>query len=175
MPSLRRRRSTSRCNRECACGHSRSAQSNQSNKARLQVLKLREEQLEGLFDKTRQKLTKLTNDKPKYKKLLEDLLLQGLLDLTEPYVDVLARSGDVQTVQEVAESAVKRYKDATGRTTKVNVQDGLDKDSAGGLILAGHGGRIRLNNTLEERLHILESEMLPELRLDLFGPNPHRK
>ncbi|KAI3620249.1 hypothetical protein CBS9595_002216 [Malassezia furfur] len=148
--------------------------SNQSNKARLEVLKLREERLEGLFDKTKEQLKKLSKDQAKYKKLLENLLLQGLLDLVEPSVEVTARSGDVQLVQEVSDSAVKRYKEITGRDTKVSVKDGLSKDSAGGLILTGHAGRIQLNNTLEERLRLLESDMLPELRLDLFGPNPHR-
>lgn len=150
------------------------AKSNQSNKARLEVLKLREERLEGLFDKTKAQLKELSKDQAKYKKLLENLLLQGLLDLVEPSVEVTARSGDVQLVQDVSESAVKRYKEITGRDTKVSVKEGLSKDSAGGLILAGHGGRIQLNNTLEERLRLLESDMLPELRLDLFGPNPHR-
>lgn len=36
-------------------------------------------------------------------------------------------------------------------------------------------GRIRLDNTLEQRLKLLEEQMLPELRLDLFGPNKNRK
>ncbi|WFD02339.1 V-ATPase V1 sector subunit E [Malassezia obtusa] len=150
------------------------AKSNQSNKARLEVLKLREECLEGLFEKAKSQLEKVTNDNDKYKKLLGDLLLQGLLELVEPSVEVIARSGDVQLVQGLTDSAVKRYKEVTGRTTKVSVKEGLSKDSAGGLILSGHNGRIQLNNTLEERLRLLESDMLPELRLDLFGPNPHR-
>lgn len=138
------------------------------------MLKLREECLEGLFEKAKSQLEKVTNDNDKYKKLLGDLLLQGLLELVEPSVEVIARSGDVQLVQGLTDSAVKRYKEVTGRTTKVSVKEGLSKDSAGGLILSGHNGRIQLNNTLEERLRLLESDMLPELRLDLFGPNPHR-
>ncbi|WFD43355.1 V-ATPase V1 sector subunit E [Malassezia psittaci] len=150
------------------------AKSNQSNKARLEVLKLREEHLDGLFEKSKSQLAQLSKDANKYKKLMEDLLLQGLLELIESSVEVTTRSGDVQLVQDVTESATKRYKELTGRTTKVNVKEGLSKDSTGGLILTGHNGRIQVNNTLEERLRLLESQMLPELRLDLFGPNPHR-
>ena len=47
------------------------------------MLKLREERLEGLFDKTKAQLKELSKDQAKYKKLLENLLLQGLLDLVE--------------------------------------------------------------------------------------------
>ncbi|WFD38028.1 V-ATPase V1 sector subunit E [Malassezia japonica] len=151
------------------------AKSNQSNKARLEVLKLREESLQGLFESARERLTELTKDSKKYKALLEELLLQGLFDLHETSVEVIARSGDVQLVQEVSDSAIKRYTDETGRKANINVKEGLSKDSAGGLILTGLNGRIQLNNTLEERLHLLEDKMLPELRLDLFGPNKDRK
>ena len=75
----------------------------------------------------------------------------------------------------MSDSAIKRYTDETGRKANINVKEGLSKDSAGGLILTGLNGRIQLNNTLEERLHLLEDKMLPELRLDLFGPNKDRK
>lgn len=139
------------------------------------MLKLREESLQGLFESARERLTELTKDSKKYKALLEELLLQGLFDLHETSVEVIARSGDVQLVQEVSDSAIKRYTDETGRKANINVKEGLSKDSAGGLILTGLNGRIQLNNTLEERLHLLEDKMLPELRLDLFGPNKDRK
>lgn len=47
--------------------------------------------------------------------------------------------------------------------------------SHGGIILTGHGGRININQTLDERLRLLEDRMLPEIRMDLFGPNENRK
>jgi hypothetical protein len=47
--------------------------------------------------------------------------------------------------------------------------------SAGGIIGASLGGKIKVNNTLEERLRILEEKMLPEVRTDLFGNNVNRK
>ena len=64
--------------------------------------------------------------------------------------------------------------------------------SAGGVKLVSGNGRITLDNTLDERLRLLEdrasaldplgvcmlnlpSQMLPEIRKDLFGPNENRK
>jgi len=35
--------------------------------------------------------------------------------------------------------------------------------------------RIILDNTLDERLRLLEDRMLPEIRADLFGRNENRK
>jgi len=40
---------------------------------------------------------------------------------------------------------------------------------AGGLIVYGHGGKIEFNNTLEERLSVLEQDALPSMRAAIFG------
>lgn len=47
--------------------------------------------------------------------------------------------------------------------------------SAGGVIIVGFHGKIDVDNTLEERLRLMESESLPAVRLTLFGPSPNRK
>lgn len=39
----------------------------------------------------------------------------------------------------------------------------------------GAGGKIDINNTLEERLKLLETEALPVMRATLFGKNENRK
>ena len=36
-------------------------------------------------------------------------------------------------------------------------------------------GKISINNTLEERLKLLEAEALPSVRASVFGQNPSRK
>lgn len=38
-------------------------------------------------------------------------------------------------------------------------------DSAGGIVLAGHGGRIKINNTLDERLRLLEDRVSEECKV----------
>ena len=50
----------------------------------------------------------------------------------------------------------------------------LADDSAGGIKLVGEGNRITVNNTIDERLGLLEDKMLPEIRADLFGLNEVR-
>ncbi len=47
--------------------------------------------------------------------------------------------------------------------------------SAGGLSIVGGGGKIDINNTLEERLKLLEDTAMPSVRQTLFGNNPNRK
>ncbi|SOV02799.1 probable Vacuolar ATP synthase subunit E [Ustilago sp. UG-2017a] len=151
------------------------AQSNQTNKSRLKILQTREQHLQSLFDAARDKLNDIAKDQEKYKKLLSKLILQGLLQLMESKVTVTVRSNDVQLAQEAAKQAEKDFKDKSGKDVSVTVQEGLNKDSAGGVALSGHAGKITINNTLEERLRLLEDRMLPEIRLDLFGPNQNRK
>lgn len=45
----------------------------------------------------------------------------------------------------------------------------------GGVLLKGYGTRIVVNNTLDERLRLLEERMLPEIRESLFGKNENRR
>ncbi|KAJ1023145.1 hypothetical protein NDA16_003298 [Ustilago loliicola] len=151
------------------------AQSNQTNKSRLKILQTREQHLQSLFDAARDKLNDIAKDQEKYKKLLSQLILQGLLQLMESKVTVTVKSSDVQLAQEAAKQAEKDFKQKSGKEASVTVQEGLNKDSAGGVALSGHGGKITINNTLDERLRLLEDRMLPKIRLDLFGPNQNRK
>ena len=47
--------------------------------------------------------------------------------------------------------------------------------SAGGLSIVGGNGKIDINNTLDERLRLLEDTALPAIRNTLFGKNENRK
>ena len=46
---------------------------------------------------------------------------------------------------------------------------------SGGVSIVGGGGKIDINNTLEERLKLLETDALPMVRTTLFGKNEGRK
>ena len=46
---------------------------------------------------------------------------------------------------------------------------------AGGVFVLGSNGKIELNNTLEERLRMCETDALPSARVTLFGENENRK
>lgn len=45
----------------------------------------------------------------------------------------------------------------------------------GGVSIVGTGGKIDINNTLDERLKLLETDALPMVRTTLFGKNENRK
>ncbi|KAL9939042.1 hypothetical protein V8E36_001855 [Tilletia maclaganii] len=151
------------------------AQSNATNKSRLSVLQARESKLQELFTAARDGLADITKDASKYEKLLSGLILQGLLQLMESEVEVTVREQDVEVAKKAAESAASAYKEKSGLSTSVEVKSGLAKNSSGGVQLAGFGGKIKVNNTLEERLRLMEERMLPEIRMDLYGKNPARK
>ncbi|KAE8209973.1 hypothetical protein CF319_g8104 [Tilletia indica] len=151
------------------------AQSNATNKSRLAVLQAREAKLQDLFTSAREGLTDITKDESKYEKLMSDLILQGLLQLMEDKVEVTVRKQDVALAKRAADSAASAYEEKSGKSTNVEVSAGLGKNSAGGVALSGFGGKIKINNTLEERLRLMEERMLPEIRMDLYGRNPSRR
>lgn len=47
--------------------------------------------------------------------------------------------------------------------------------SHGGVELFGYRGKIKCSNTLESRLEMISKQLLPDIRVALFGRNPNRK
>nr|ODN85207.1 V-type H+-transporting ATPase subunit E [Cryptococcus depauperatus CBS 7841] len=150
------------------------AQSTAINGSRLQVLQSRNEHLENLFDEA-DKQTKTLSSGEKYREAVENLILEVLLKLLSSDVTLSHRPKDTELVKEASAAAQKRYKELSGRESTVSFESSLPDDGAGGVIGSSLAGRIKVDNTLEERLKILEEKMLPELRFDLFGPNENRK
>ncbi|KAH7869807.1 ATPase, V1/A1 complex, subunit E [Lentinula edodes] len=152
------------------------AQSTLTNKSRLRLLHRREEHLQDLFSTCRNQVVTLSSsDTDAYSEFLAGVLSQGYLYLMEPSVVVHCRKVDVSVVEEAASSAANTYKETSGRDVNVDVKGTLSDDIAGGVKLVSGSGRITLDNTLDERLRLLEDRMLPEIRKDLFGPNENRK
>ncbi|KAJ3513940.1 hypothetical protein NMY22_g14897 [Coprinellus aureogranulatus] len=151
------------------------AQSNLTNKARLRLLNRREEHLQDLFSTARNAISTLSQDEGRYTKFLEDVILQGFLQILEPSVTVHTRSADIQVAEKASEAAKQKYKEISGRDVDFEVVGDLSDDLAGGVKLVSGSNRISVNNTLDERLRLLEDRMLPEIRKDLFGINENRK
>jgi len=153
------------------------AQSNHINKSRLKVLQARQQHLEELFTETRSKLQQISQDRARYRGLLRDLILQGLYQLMEEHVLLNIKKSEIDLVQGAIQDATNMYTNATRLPAKVEIEKNnwLPEDSSGGVILSSHFGRIRINNTLEERLSLAQEEMLPEIRVLLFGHPPNRK
>ncbi|KAG0244416.1 V-ATPase V1 sector subunit E [Actinomortierella wolfii] len=131
----------------------RIAQSNSINKSRLTLLVARQQMLDELFAQARTKLLDVTKDEKRYSKFMADALLQAAYRLLEPEIAVQYRQADKALLDKILP----------------------DSDGAGGVVVSAHGGRIKCNNTPEARLAILEEEMLPQIRTQLFGNSPNRK
>ncbi|KAI1320291.1 V-ATPase V1 sector subunit E [Mortierella claussenii] len=154
----------------------RIAQSNNINKSRMTLLLTRQQMLDDLFAEARNQLLEASKDSAKYEKFLSDALVQAFFRLLESDVTVQLRKADKSVIEKLLPDVKKRYEEATQQTINVELlEDYLPADSAGGVIVAGNGGRTKCNNTPEARLAILEENMLPDVRTMLFGPSPNRK
>lgn len=151
------------------------AQSTLTNKSRLKLLQLREEHLQDLFASSRAQILALAADEGRYTQFLQSVIVQGYLQLLEPEVTLLVREKDFEFAQQAADNAAAQYTEISGRIVTPTVKPALSNDIAGGVKLIGGTNRITLDNTLDERLRLLEDRMLPEIRNNLFGANPNRK
>mmetsp|Transcript_18582 Transcript_18582/g.32940 ORF Transcript_18582/g.32940 Transcript_18582/m.32940 type:complete len:232 (+) Transcript_18582:231-926(+) len=153
---------------------------------RVRKMKVREDLLEKCKAEAVKALESSTGDKAKYQDMLRDLIVQGLIKLNEPKVEVIAREADADLVKKVKDAAVKKYidliKSETGQNATCAIEvnpngkclppanDGSGKAScAGGVKLLASNGRIVCDNTLDSRLATSFDELMPEVRSTLFS------
>ncbi|KAL8950777.1 MAG: hypothetical protein Q9222_003209 [Ikaeria aurantiellina] len=149
-----------------------------ANKTRIKVLSARQELLDDLFDKARSKLPEYTKDQGKYQDLCSKLVLEGLYAMNEDKVVVRARKEDYDLVKKAIESARKEYKKSMADKevlVELDEKNPQSEGCSGGVSVVGGGGRIDINNTLDERLKLLETDALPMVRTSLFGKNENRR
>jgi V-type H+-transporting ATPase subunit E len=142
------------------------------NNSRIEVLRARNDALEKLFEEASNQVKKLSSGKS-YSDALENLILevcswttschssssQVLLLLLAPEVKLEHRPKDANAVKKAAKKAEDRYKEMSGRETTIDFEATLNDDSAGGVIGSTMQGRIKVDNTLGERLKILEEKV----------------
>ncbi|RMD43484.1 hypothetical protein DV735_g1635, partial [Chaetothyriales sp. CBS 134920] len=148
-----------------------------SNKTRLKVLGARQALLDKLFEETRSQLAKEASKSKGYEETLKGLLLEGLYLLNENKVVVRVRKQDKDKVVSAAKKATAEFEKQLKRKVEINIDEAnpLPAESAGGVILSNANGKIEINNTFEERLTLLETDALPQVRATLFGENENRK
>jgi len=151
--------------------------SNLLNQARLRVLKARDEHVSNVLDDGKQQLASITKDKQKYSQLLQGLIAQGVCQLLEPKIFIRCREQDQELVQSVIPSAVASVKPMIKMETDVQLdtEGFLPANSAGGVELLAKQGKIKVNNSLEARLHMVAQAKMPQIRNQLFGKNSNRK
>ncbi|KAK3535961.1 hypothetical protein QTP70_021467 [Hemibagrus guttatus] len=151
--------------------------SNLMNQARLKVLKARDDMIMELLNEARMQLAVIAKDKTQYLTLLEGLILQGFYQLLDSKVIIRCRKDDLAMVEAAVQKNIPIYKE----TVKSNIEVRIDKDNflspdiSGGVEVYNVNGKIKVANTLESRLDLLAQQMMPEIRVSLFGANPNRK
>lgn len=159
------------------------------NNARIQKMRTVNGLIEKLFHDAKVKMVaKQQSDPAKYKELIKNLIVQGLIKLMEGEVHIRCRKSDLKIVQEVQQQAADEYK----ALMKSEVKFFKDKDvpiklviettkflaeyddtegaesCMGGIVLHARKGRIVCSNTLDERLQLVVQEAIPEIRSMLF-------
>jgi len=161
------------------------ARSNELNQARLRVLKARESSLEKILDDATKRLRDVARQS-NYKTLLKDLIVQGLIQLREQEVTVVARECDNELVQSILAEAKKEYDSKTNSDIVLSLHkkhrlapppvEGSDLPACcGGVLLSANNGKILCNNTLEQRLTLSYEQLLPQIRTTLFGESLTRR
>ncbi|KAH1224537.1 V-type proton ATPase subunit E2 [Glycine max] len=151
--------------------------STQLNAARIKVLQAQDDAMGSMKDAAKKGLLRVSNDKKVYKKLLKDMIVQGLLRLREPSVLLRCRESDRKLVESLIEEAKKEYSEkASMQSPKISLDDRVylpppPKNGAvdshepycsGGVVLASEDGKIVLENTLDARLDVIFRQKLPE-------------
>ncbi|XP_059672864.1 V-type proton ATPase subunit E 1 isoform X4 [Gavia stellata] len=123
-------------------------------------------QMSNLMNQARLKVLKARDD-----------LIAGFYQLLEPRIVVRCRKQDLPMVKTAVQKSIPIYKNATKRDVDVHIdQDSfLAEEIAGGVEIYNSDGKIKVSNTLESRLDLVAQQMMPEIRVALFGANANRK
>uniref|UniRef100_A0A3P9QI23 ATPase H+ transporting V1 subunit E1b n=1 Tax=Poecilia reticulata TaxID=8081 RepID=A0A3P9QI23_POERE len=123
-------------------------------------------QMSNLMNQARLKVLKARDD-----------MISGFYQLLEPKVTIRCRKQDIQSVQTSIQKNIPIYKAAVKNNLEVRIdQDNfLSPDVSGGIEIYNGDGKIKVSNTLESRLDLMAQQMMPEIRVALFGANPNRK
>ncbi|KAL1324201.1 V-type proton ATPase subunit E2-like [Arachis ipaensis] len=158
----------------------------QLNASRIKVLQAQDDTVNAMKEASRKALSRLANDKKVYRKLLRDLILQGLVRMREPSVIIRCRESDKKLIESLIEECKKDYMDKMRlqQPPKITIDervylppppkngngaDSLEPFCNGGVVMASEDGKIVLENTLDARLDVIFRHKLPEIRKRLLG------
>jgi len=162
--------------------------SNMHNQARLKVLSAREEIISALRDETKHRLNEVSKAGPQYQQLLKELIVQGLLKLSEKEVLVKCREADEEMVSNVLQEAASEYKALSKQDVNLKVDKGHHLPPGpsrtqkliegrycfGGIVLSAQEERILCDNSLDQRLSLSFDSNIPKMRKMLF-PEPGKE
>ncbi|CAI0441566.1 unnamed protein product [Linum tenue] len=146
----------------------------QLNASRIKVLQAQDDVVNSMKESAAKDLLNVCRDDYKYKKLLQDLIVQSLLRLKEPAVLLRCREADVNLVESVLDSAKEEYAEkAQVHAPEILLDQQIYLPPApshhnvhalscsGGVVLASRDGKIVFENTLDARLDVVFRQKLP--------------
>nr|CCA23878.1 Vtype proton ATPase subunit E putative [Albugo laibachii Nc14] len=159
----------------------RIARSAEIGASRRKKMVARDELLKTLIKDGENILRGVRSDESRYKSILKDLIVQGLIKLYEPEIVLAVRAKDVQPTEQILKEAIEKYisimrQEANLDVSKVKVtinkvNEGMvSEDRPGGVILYAKQGKIVCDNTLDTRLDQVYYDLKPTVRKMLF-PN----
>lgn len=165
----------------------RITRSNQIGACNVRKMVDREEIIVGIKEACKAKIAKVvTADAKAYKKLLHQLLVQGMLRLNETKIEVRCRKADIHVVESVMAAAAQEYaaliKKECDQVVACKLYLATDekkflppapkgdgaRSCAGGMLLAADRGRVVCDNTLDSRLEIAFEDLKPQIRATLW-------
>ncbi|XP_037110581.1 V-type proton ATPase subunit E 1a isoform X2 [Syngnathus acus] len=140
--------------------HKKIQMSNLMNQARLKVLKTRDDMIADMLFEARQKLAAIAQDSARYSTLLEGLVLQGFYQLLEEKVIIRCRQQDVEMVQAAVNKNIPIFKETVKKhiVVKIDMAHFLPSSICGGVEVYNNNGKIKVSNTLENRLELLAQQ-----------------
>ncbi|XP_018901912.1 V-type proton ATPase subunit E [Bemisia tabaci] len=151
--------------------------SNMLNQARLKALIVQEDHIKNVLNDARKKLGEITKDPAQYREVFEKLILQALLQIIETNVVLRVKESEVGFVEKLLPKVTEDYKKISNRdvSLKLDTESFLPAENSGGVEVLAQRGKIKVNNTLEARLSLIAAQLIPQIRVALFGRNPNRK
>uniref|UniRef100_A0A6U3VEJ0 V-type proton ATPase subunit E n=1 Tax=Ditylum brightwellii TaxID=49249 RepID=A0A6U3VEJ0_9STRA len=155
----------------------RIARSAEIGECRVKKMRLRDGLLNQLTAEAAEKCGMVARGQ-NYPHLLQKLIVQGLIKIEEISVVIYTRAEDVSVVQQILPDAISEYVDIMERESGIKLKPNvtvsedpakvLGASTQGGVILTARDGRIVCDNTMQSRLTLVYSELLPSIRAILF-------
>lgn len=131
---------------------------------RMKILKMRDDAMNTSMEMAIERLNKIVKSS-EYPQLLHDLILQGLMQLREEFVEIAVTAADREVAAKQINSCADKYNKATGETTHLQLSSyELPPKAIGGCVLIAHDSKIQLSNTLMDRLSLACKDLYPEIR-----------
>ncbi|XP_049800018.1 V-type proton ATPase subunit E-like [Schistocerca nitens] len=144
---------------------------------RFKIMEAQRRMTENLVDEVRIAAGRIVNNTAVYEPFLFNLIMQGMLQLTEPVMCLKVRRQDLRMVEHMLPQLYKEYKERVGQEVQIKLMSSefLRPNILGGVVLTNDRRHILIENTLNTRVQLVCYKLMPKIRDYLFGRNVNRQ